>query len=179
MTRTELLTDIVNRLKQLFYGYTLMNKAGVLQEVRVFAQFLPQPQGITFEDKESRGFKNYSEADFESNFPCVLVRLEDCTDSEEGRIPASLVKVRVVCGIYDESSECTGYLEILKMQEMIRQDLLEHRILAQRFLLRMPLVSRLLEADTWPVYYGEQELQYAIGRPQQPPEFVNRPAPWR
>ena len=63
MNRIVLLDNLVERLSKVFRGYELPNKAGVLQEVQVFSQYVPQPQGITFGDKEQSGVKNYGASD--------------------------------------------------------------------------------------------------------------------
>ena len=75
------------------------------------------------------------------------------------------MKISILSAIYDESVECQGYLDVLNMQEKMRVYLLEHRVLADRYVLNMPLKSRLLEVETWPVYWGEMNLVYTIGRP--------------
>ena len=167
MNRAVLIDDLVSRMKKVFAGYTLLNKAGVLQEVRVFGQYVPQPQGLTFSDKANAGLKNYGSSDYEMNFPCVVVRLGEMTDNEERSLTQSNVNVTLLMGIYDDGEECQGYRDVLNMQEKVRVDLLEHRVLAGKHLLLMPVKSRLLDAETWPVYFGEMDLVYQTGRPMQ------------
>lgn len=153
-------------------GYSLPGKSGALQEVRVFAQYVPQPAGITFTDKEKRGLKNYASSDYESNFPCIIVQFGEMTDLEERSRQHSTCSVRLLIGIYDDEPECQGYQDVLNIQETIRQYLLEHRILANRHLLMMPMKCRLLDAETWPVYFGEMELNYQVGRPIRSNDYV-------
>ena len=174
MNRASLITDLTQRLTELMRGYSLPGKTGLLQEVKVFAQYVPQPAGITFENRNSTGLKNYAPADYESNFPCLIVKLEDMTDLEERARTHSLCNVRILIGIYDDKPECQGYVDVLNIQETLRLYLLENRLLANRHLLMMPLKSKLNEVDTWPVYWGEMELTYQVGRPVRSADFVYR-----
>ena len=175
MTRLDLLNELHRRLTDLFKDYSLPNKAGVLQNVAVFKQYLPQPQGITFADRNT-GIKSYSESDYESNFPCVIVKLDEMTDYEERSRNHSQVNVTLLAGVYDESPECQGYQDILNLQEVMRAYLLEHRVVGRKFVLNMPLKSRLLELDTWPVWFGEMTLTFTAGRPVMRNEWVSYPA---
>ncbi len=191
MTRAELMNSLVSGLKTLLKGYTLPSRLqgtdgessgiqNVMQEVKVFLQYLPQPEGITFDSREYPNIrkydrlKNYDADDYESNFPCVIVKLGDMTDSEEQSRNHSSVKVSILAGVYDESPECQGYMDLLNLQEVIRKWLLEERVLARKFLLRMPLMSRLDDSETWPVYFGTMELTYELGRPVRSSEYVYR-----
>ena len=79
-----------------------------------------------------------------------------------------------MAGVYDESPECQGYMDLLNLQEVIRKWLLEERVLSRKFLLRMPLMSKLDDSDTWPVYFGVMELNYELGRPVRSSEYVYR-----
>ncbi len=172
MDSVRLLQALVDQLRVLFRGYSLANKAGILQEVQVFRQYLPQPAGITFSDKDHTGLPNYGSADYESNFPCIIVKCEEQLDTEERGDDGTRVNVKVLTGIYDDNRECQGYIDILNMQEKIRAYLLEHRVIADRFLLMMPMKSKLLETETWPVYFGEQVMTYITARPMMGSEWI-------
>ena len=191
MTRAELIDSLTSGLKKLLKGYTLPSRLqgtdgessgiqNVMQEVKVFAQYLPQPEGITFDSREYPNIrkydrlKNYDADDYESNFPCVIVKLGDMTDNEEQSRNHSSVKVSILAGVYDESPECQGYMDLLNLQEVIRKWLLEERVLSRKFLLRMPMVSKLDDSETWPVYFGTMELTYELGRPVRSSEYVYR-----
>ena len=165
MNQRLLMQDMTRGLTEVFAGYELRNKMGVLQQVQVFSQYLPQPEGITFADKDKSGLKNYTSNDYDTNFPCVIIKLQEQEDNEERSIIRSTVKVSILSAIYDESVECQGYLDVLNMQGKMRAFLLENRVLADRYILNMPVKSRLLEVETWPVYWGEMNLVYTIGRP--------------
>lgn len=177
MTELLLIDALVERLSRLFTGYSLLNKSGVLQEVKIFAQYLPQPAGITIATKNKRGIENYEAEDYEANFPCVIVKVGDVIDKEEGRIDSAICNIKLLTGIYDGVSvdaseeertwrrQMQGYRDILNIHEKIREDFLNERVTAQRFRMAMPMKSRILESDTWPVYFGEMELNFEIGRP--------------
>ena len=191
MTRAELIDSLTSGLKKLLKGYTLPSRLqgtdgestgiqSVMQEVKIFAQYIPQPSGITFEQRtypNKRPYDrlhDYQDDDYESNFPCVIVKLGDMTDNEEQSRNHSSVKVSILDGVYDESPECQGYMDLLNLQEVIRKWLLEERVLSRKFLLRMPLMSKLDDSDTWPVYFGVMELNYELGRPVRSSEYVYR-----
>lgn len=164
ITVTDMMTALCDDLRRIFTGYLLPNKAGVLQEVRIFAQYMPQPSGITFEDKKS-GVENYSADDYEKNFPGVVVKLGDIIDKEENRIDMNRVSLRLLFGVYDANPECDAWRDVLSMMEKVRQKWLADRIIARKFRIEMPLTMRLLEADTFPVYFGEMESVIECGRP--------------
>ena len=166
MTELLLIDELVKRLRELFRGYTLLNKSGILQEVKIFAQYLPQPSGISIMDKELKGVNNYVSEDYDNNFPCVIVKIDDVMDKEEGNADMSECGVKLLCGIYDEAAESQGYRDVMNMQERIRENLLNDRVIGGRYLLKMPMYTKLLNDDTWPVYFGEQKLIYEIGRPR-------------
>ena len=192
MTRAELITGLTSGLKNLLKGYTLPSRLqgkddehpeiqNVMQEVKVFSQYIPQPSGTTFDERGYPTYKQpydrlsgYGADDYESNFPCVIVKLGDMTDTEEQSREHSSVKVSILAGVYDESPECQGYIDLLNLQEHIRKWLLEERVLGRKFLLKMPLVSKLDESETWPVYFGVMELLYELGRPVRSSEYVYR-----
>ncbi len=73
------MSALTGGLRELLRGYSLPSRfqgadgaepsmQAVMQEVKVFAQYLPQPSGITFAEKAA-GLKNYTSDDYESNFP--------------------------------------------------------------------------------------------------------------
>ena len=99
MNQQLLIEDLTRELTQEFTGYELLNKSKVLQQVQVYAQYLPQPQGITFTDKDNAGIKSYTSTDYETNFPCVIVKLIDQTDNEERSFIRSAVNVTILAAV--------------------------------------------------------------------------------
>lgn len=174
MTELELIDALSAKLEELFKGYTLLNKAKVLQEVKIFKQFIPQSSGVTIGGL--KGVEGYNDSDFESNFPCIIVRYQEHTDKEERRIDQSITNIKLIFGIYDEADECQGYRDILNMIGVIRSALLRERIIGKLFWLNMPVKTRLLEADTWPVYYGEMDMIFTTGRPVMGRDYMTKEA---
>ncbi len=172
MNEINLQDNMCDLLRELFSGYTLLNKGGNLQEVQIFAQYVPQPSGITINAKNNTGIKNYSDTDYESNFPCIVVILNECEDREERRIDSSLVKMTLLFCIYDDNPECQGYRDLLNMQERVRNYLLINRVVSEKFRVEMPIKTRLINCETWPVYFAEMDLIFQAGRPVMRKDFV-------
>lgn len=181
MTELTLLDALVARLTEMFKNYELKAKSGLLQTVRVFAQYLPLPQAVTVdtdtdEDTEIEP-QGYQAEDYESNFPCVIVKLNEATSREEGSLDATRINVNLLVGTYDESPDCQGYRDVLNIIEVIRQELLTHRVLDSRYRLEMPMKSYLFEEQAWPVYFGQIETVWETGRPKMPRDFEGRLPP--
>ena len=176
MTELNLIDALVDKLRGTFSDYELKAKSGLLQTVRVFAQYLPQPSAVTVtpkDDDESIVPQDYTAEDIESNFPCVIVKFDESTDREEGALDAARVNVRILVGIYDESPDSQGYRDVLNIIEVIRQELLTlpSRVLEQRYRLEMPLKSYLFDEQAWPIYFGQIETVWETGRPLMPKNF--------
>lgn len=174
MTGKGIMSALVKRLGHLFSGYTLLNKKDIPQEVKIFQQYLPQPSGITITQNGGNNtpLKNYSESDYDLNFPCIVIKLGETVFQEERRADMCRTSVKLVIGIYDAEPDCQGYLDILNIQERISGDFLVNRIFNSKYHLDMPVKSRLLEAETWPVYFGEMEFVFTSGRPHMTHEFA-------
>ena len=169
MTTINLIDALVARLTELFKNYELQSKSGLLQTVRVFAQYLPQPKPVTVdtddEDTEQITPQGYSPEDIESNFPCVIVKFDEATDREEGALDATRINARILIGVYDESPDCQGYRDVLNIIEVVRQELLENRVLDKRYRLEMPMKSYLFDDQPYPIFFGQIETVWETGRP--------------
>ena len=174
MNELELIDALVLRLERLFYGWTLPDKNGVLKNVRVFAQYIPQAEGLTLNtsDREAGALNNYGEDDFENNFPSVIVKAIGRVDSEERGLEMCRLNMKILCCVYDESSVSTGYRDVLNMLAKIREDILTDRFIDSRFRIEMPLKSKLIEADSWPVYFGEIDMKCEAGRALAGNEYI-------
>ena len=178
MTAINLLDALVSRLTEIFANYELQAKSGLLQTVKVFAQYLPQPKSaeVNDDDEDSETDiepEGYSPEDIESLFPCVVVKIDEMNDKEEGTLDATRINARILVGIYDESPNCQGYRDVFNIIDVIRQDLLTTpaRILAKRYRLEMPLKSHLFDEQAFPVYFGQIETVWETGRPMMPRNF--------
>ncbi|MBQ3450474.1 MAG: hypothetical protein IJG34_11335 [Synergistaceae bacterium] len=172
MNELELIDALAARLERLFYGWTLPGKNGKLQNVKIFAQYIPQAEGITLNTYSENAIENYTGEDFANNFPSVIVKAVDRVDSEERGIEMCRLNMKILCCVYDESSVSTGYRDVLNMLAKIREDILTERFIDNRFHIEMPLKSKLIEADSWPVYFGEIELKCEAGRALAGNEYI-------
>ena len=175
MTELGFIDALVAFLKKIFADYQLPAKSGLLQNVQVFAQYMPQPEAVeinTDDDEEEESTKplGYTATDIESNFPCVIVKFEECTIKEEGSIDAVRINVSFLVGTYDESADCQGYRDVLNIIDKIEQEILElpARVLAQRYRLEMPLKDYLPPEQPYPIYLGVIETVWETGRPLMP-----------
>ncbi len=172
MTQINLIDALVAYLTELFKDYELTAKSGLLQTVKVFAQYLPQPKPIEVagdDESETQTVtpEGYGPEDIESNFPCVIVKFDEMTDKEEGPLDQSLIKINFLVGTYDESPDCQGYRDVLNIIETVRQELLAMpaRVLVKKYRLALPMKSYLFEDPTFPVYFGVIESTWETGRP--------------
>lgn len=174
MTELLLLDAITNRLKNIFSGFTLMSKSGSLQEVKIFSGYMPQPQGITISDKKS-GVQNYSNEDYESNFPALVAKIISSQDNEDFNNPPSIINVNILAGIFDTDINCQGYRDILNIFARIRENFLSDRVFDNKFRLAFPINSKILdENDSWPLYFGEMNFSFMAVRPQMN-NFIYKP----
>ena len=178
MTELGLIDALVAFLKKIFADYQLPAKSGLLQNVQVFAQYMPQPEAVEVntddeDETEETGTTEplgYTATDIESNFPCVIVKFEECTIKEEGSIDAVRINVSFLVGTYDESADCQGYRDVLNIIDKIEQEILElpARVLNQRYRLEMPLKDYLPPEQPYPIYLGVIETVWETGRPLMP-----------
>ena len=171
MMEIGLLDALVAFLKEIFADYQLPAKSGLLQNVRVFAQYMPQPEAVEVNtDDEATTPLGYSATDIESNFPCVIVKLDNTTIREENTIDAVRINVRFLVCTYDESADCQGYRDVLNIIDKIKEAILtmQARVLARKYKLEMPLKSYLFEEQAWPIFLGQIETVWETGRPLMP-----------
>ena len=190
MVQLNLIDALVERLTNLFKDYELTAKSGLLQRVKVFAQYPPLPKEIEFaddedddaieltEDTESESESEsekvtpagYSPEEIESNFPCVIVKFMDMQDKEDGALDQTRINVAFLVAVYDKSSDAQGYRDVLNIIETVRQDLLSmpSRVLNKKYRLEMPFNSFLFDELEFPYFYGMIESVWETGRPLMP-----------
>lgn len=176
MIELNLLDSLAEHLRELFKNYELPAKNGLLQTVKVFTQYLPQPSAITLKakaDTDSIVPQGYTSSDIESNFPCVIVKVDESTDSEEGTLTQTRIRMRLLVGTYDESPDCQGYRDVLNIIETIRQSLetMPERVLDGRYRMEMPLTHALFDDQPWPIFFGQIYTEWETGRPLMPRNF--------
>lgn len=171
MTSQELMDGLGRRLGELFKGYTLLNKAGVLQEIRIFYQYVPQPSGVTVTVK---GMKNYQDNDYEANFPCIVIQSTESKYLEERNIAQAVHNIRLLIGIYDDNSECQGWRDIANISDRIINSFSVDRIVEQKFRMNMPMVMKYIDVETWPVYFGEVVMSFDVGRAMMRHDYIHQ-----
>ena len=173
MIEINLLDTIVSELTELFADYELQAKSGAQQNVKVFAQHLPQPKEFEVatdnddSEEESIEAEGFSEVDIESLFPCVLAVLDGTEVKEEGTTDSYRIKLKILVGVYDDNANLQGYRDSLEIIEKIRQYLLslENRILGERYQLQMPMSSDLDGGENFPFFFGEINTVWETARP--------------
>ena len=83
-------------------------------------------------------------------------------------------KVRLIIGIYDSNEVCQGWRDIANIEDRILNNLFLDRVIAQKFRLEMPVRFKFVDVDTWPVYFGEMELNFTIGRALQRHDYIHK-----
>jgi hypothetical protein len=172
MIALNLMDALAARFQEIFSDYALPTKDGTEKTVKVFTQYLPRPKGPTIKPRgeavEEDSDDVYGPEDFEANFPCVVVKLDEGTDKEENAADATRIIVRVLVGVYDDNPDCRGYRDVMNIMETIRQDLLTARYLERKYKLEMPFKWYLFEDQPWPVFFGYIETVWETGRPVAP-----------
>jgi hypothetical protein len=160
---------LVKRFREIFSDYALLTKGGNEKNIKVFSQYLPQPKGPTIKPRgealEEEFDDFYGPKDFEANFPCVIVKLDEGTDKEENTLDATRIVVQILVGVYDEKPDCQGYRDVMNIMDTVRQDLLMARYLERKYRLAMPFKWNLFEDQPWPVFFGCIETVWETGRP--------------
>lgn len=168
MSGLDVIDSVCGKIQGVFQDYKLLNKSGVLQAVKVFLQYTPLPAGITFNAPNT----GYDDDDYDTNFPCIIVKSDGITDKEERQINQNRTAIRLLFGVYDDKPECTGWRDIMAMIDRARYYLLTERVIARKYHVGMPIESTLLEADTYPLYFGEMKFWLEGGRPIMKHDFV-------
>lgn len=175
MIEINLLDALVAGLTEIFKNYELPAKSGLMQTVKVFPQYLPQPSEVEVVDDEENDDENvtpqgYAPADIEANFPCIIVKIDETTTKEERTMDAVRINVRFLIGTYDENPDCQGYRDVLNIIDKAKQYLLEmpNRVLDGRYVLKMPMKDYLFDEQPWPVFLGQIETVWETGRPLMP-----------
>lgn len=197
MTSLLLIDELVRVLEKLFAGYGLINSSGQYQSIKIFAQYLPRPKGPEISDDadttaseeaitlgrpldDYEVVNEYSQDEYYSRMPCIVVKMEAQQDREENNASSCQIKILTAClEDYDVKSgtfteESRGWRDVLNVQERIRTELLKNRIIGEKFLLMPPLKSRLVDVETWPVYFGEMEMNFEVFRPTMR-DYIYRP----
>lgn len=174
---------LARRTRGLFENWFLPSKDGDLKEVRVFTQFLPLPQAtqkdgedgpLIFDDALA-----YGKADLESNFPCVLIKIDEGTERDSRGPEATRIKMRLLVGVYDDSCDCQGYRDAVNLVDAIRLDLMTNRYLDMKYRLEMPLNWYVFDEQPWPIFFACMESIWETGRVTEQLPKMESGGDWR
>lgn len=173
MTNLILLDALVKRFQELFADYSLPSKSGENKQVKIFAQYLPQPKGVTVKPKGEAQieFQEYGPADYEDNFPCVIVKFDECNDGEENRISMATSDIHFLVGVYDKNPNCQGYRDVLNILDKIRICLWEERCIEKKFRVEPPIKHYLFDDQPFPIFFGVLETRWEVPRPAMNKNF--------
>lgn len=169
MTGLMLLDALSDALEKEMQELKLKTKGGALRSPVVFREHLPLPKGQKPKPRGSDDAPDspdstpdqYGPEDFEANFPCVVVHVDDWIDEPE----QATVNVRVLIGAYDENPDAQGYRDVMNVAEHIRQFLMINPVLQRRYRLKLPLQGELFDGQPWPVFFGQLRTSWTAKRP--------------
>ncbi len=132
-----------NRIEEVLSGTRLSSQEGVNKEIQVFAQHIP------------RKAKSASRNTEETNYPCVIVYLDE---GEDG-----LVKVLFVVAVHDASSNNQGYRDVLNIIDKIYIDLKRSPQVEETFELNSESLKWFYnDQDNYPYYFGWIETTFEV-----------------
>ena len=93
----------------------------------------------------------------EKKYPLVLIHLTgiDCDNYKQ------IARIEITVGTYGEEEE--SFIDLLNISERIRQYLLKHTKLADRFLMLYPLKMQVVPDAPYPFRFAYISTQYTIG----------------
>lgn len=148
MTVNTFLKDFKAELEGLFADFPLTDESGAQVRLNVFIDSLPIPEG----------------EDSPEPFPYLVIRaMEGGKDEPDA---AEVVKVIILIGIYDGSTENRGYVDVRNVIDRLRQRFERDPVLAGKYLrlhsASYPIRWTIPDEDTWPYFFGGVELSFAL-----------------
>lgn len=105
--------------------------------------------------------------DDDAVFPYIIVKLLEGGKDDEAE--PHVVRVILVVGICDDSSDRQGYHDLLNIMRKIEMELFRNRILEGKYEIVFPFKWVLQDEDMWPFFYGAMETNWNIA-------FIDREA---
>lgn len=158
MTLGTFVADMCDEIRLLFREWKFKDEGGEFSSVSVFEQALPIPTG---EDEPEP-------------FPYIVVRIEDGGTTT----PTSpeTVRVRFTVGIFDESQDNHGHIDVLNAIDRIRQRFEKNQLLKKQYLRlqsdQFPVRWAVPDEDTYPYYFGALEMFFAIPKIETEEDFT-------
>ena len=177
MTVIDLIDELVSMLDKLFEAEYLKARSGEFKRVKVFAQYLPQAKSAVIKPKgeaKNEYQAEFGPADYEDNFPCVIVKLGELTDGEEGKLDQAIADINLLVGIYDKSADNQGWRDVMNIIDKLRLCLWQQRYLAAKFRLEPELHCYLFDDQPLPLYFGALETRWDVPRPVELNNYASR-----
>ena len=138
---------LVNFLQQHFdkIGYRPIDEKIASNRLIVRAGFLPKV--ATNEEKKKQD-------------PHIVIRPVEISDTDDG----STMKIQLLMMTYSADMD-KGYLDIYHIAEIVRQAVEQQSIIAEMYVLQLPVKTMIPEDQPWPEWWAYMELTYTLGRP--------------
>ena len=180
MTGVILLDKLADILQGELEEVKLRTKGGEFRSPVVFRQHLPlprtpkvKPRGGKQEEEPPQPPEEYGPEDFDANFPCVIVQLQDWNDTRE----IATAEINFLIGVYDDNPNAQGYRDVENIKDHIRLYLHQNQTIDRRYIMQFPLRGGLFKDQPWPVFFGWITATYALDNPAA--EIKRRKGDWR
>lgn len=147
MTAEQLQKDLITEIKKLLRELRCKDAQGkTVEGVTGYRQQLP----VVLEDDE----------DPSKYFPYFIVRLQD-GETKDDADPWT-VTTDIILGIYDDSTDTNGHLDILWMIQKIIDRFAAEPLLCGKYRADPEISWALQDEDTYPFYFGGIELKFSV-----------------
>jgi len=133
--------EIKKRLEKLFEGHLFDDPRGNRTNLKVYEQHLP--------------IKKASKDDNSSLYPCVIVQLQQGFNQK--------VAITLIIGIFNESSDRTGYRDLSTIIQKITTDFAEYPTMTRQYSLAEEPKWAIHDEDVHPYYFAGIELTFQAG----------------
>lgn len=145
--------DLIKRFEKLFEGHLFLSPTGEKVPVKVYEQHFPIPTPNTNPDDEFEEEDNSS-----SFFPAIIVQLNEGV--QENWNTSQIVKVNLVIGVWDDSTNRIGYKDVTNIIRKISIDLSRNRRMDTQYTVPVPPRWKIDDEDLHPYYFGAMFLQF-------------------
>ncbi|MEK3996681.1 hypothetical protein MKY29_18365 [Psychrobacillus sp. FSL K6-2365] len=133
------------RIEEVLSGMKLPSQEGDTKEIQVFEQHIP------------RKTKSSSRNSEETNYPCVVVYIDEGENGE--------VKVLLIVAVHDSASDNQGYRDVFNIIDKVHSDLLKNPEIDRTFELKPESLKWFYnDQDNYPYYFGWIETIFEIPR---------------
>lgn len=158
MTATNLQTELVNDISEIFHGDLFKNSLGQYVPLNIYEQYLPIR-------------KDEDEPD---PVPYIIVRIED--GEIKGWTEAQIVRVSLICGCFDDDTSNIGHKTVLGMIQKIEQRYMKETMLANKFVFlndeKHPFEWVLQDEESFPYYFGAISMSFKTAAVRKEDKFA-------